>query len=83
MKAKLEAGLGAWKPAGSKRPTKPAATPAKLSNRLLLVDRPAAASVITSSTFVQNRAKDGGAIFNRLNSICWRRVGDRPLVLSP
>ncbi|MFM9963682.1 MAG: choice-of-anchor Q domain-containing protein [Planctomycetaceae bacterium] len=32
---------------------------------VLLVDRPAAAAVITSSTFQQNRASDGGAIFNR------------------
>ena len=32
---------------------------------VVLLDRPAAASVITSSTFVQNRATDGGAIFNR------------------
>ncbi len=30
-----------------------------------LVDRPAAAAVITSSTFAQNRANNGGAIFNR------------------
>ena len=35
------------------------------SDPVTLVDRPAAASVITSSTFVQNRATDGGAIFNR------------------
>ncbi|MBL0214914.1 MAG: insulinase family protein [Myxococcales bacterium] len=43
MKAKLDAGLGAWKPTGSKRPSKIVAAPAKLANRLLLVDRPAAA----------------------------------------
>ncbi|MBM3969023.1 MAG: hypothetical protein FJ302_04030, partial [Planctomycetes bacterium] len=30
-----------------------------------LVDHPAAAAVITSSTFSQNRANNGGAIFNR------------------
>jgi len=43
LKAKLDAGLGAWKPAGVKAPGKVVATPAKLASRLLLVDRPAAA----------------------------------------
>lgn len=43
LRAKLDAGLGAWKPTGAKRPAKLAAAPAKLANRLLLVDRPAAA----------------------------------------
>ncbi len=43
LKAKLDAGLGTWKPTGAKRPAKPVAAAAKLANRLLLVDRPAAA----------------------------------------
>ncbi|MBA3464883.1 MAG: insulinase family protein [Deltaproteobacteria bacterium] len=43
LRAKLDAGLGAWKPAGVKRPAKVAAAPAKIASRLLLVDRPAAA----------------------------------------
>ena len=42
LKAKLDAGLGAWKPTGAKRPTRPVAAAAKLKNRLLLVDRPGA-----------------------------------------
>ena len=43
LKKLLDAGLGAWKPAGAKPPGKPVATPAKLASRLLLVDRPSAA----------------------------------------
>jgi zinc protease len=43
LQAKLDAGLGAWKPAGVKRPGKLTATPAKITSHLLLVDRPAAA----------------------------------------
>ncbi len=43
LQAKLDAGLGAWRPVGAKRPAKPIATAAKLTSRLLLVDRPAAA----------------------------------------
>jgi len=43
LKAKLDAGLGAWKPKGAKKPGKPNATPAKPGNRLLLVDRKEAA----------------------------------------
>jgi Ca2+-binding RTX toxin-like protein len=35
------------------------------SDPVSLVDRPAAAAVITSSTFNQNKAANGGAIFNR------------------
>jgi zinc protease len=40
---KLAAGLGAWKPAGVKKPARPVATPAKVTHRLLLVDRADAA----------------------------------------
>ncbi len=43
FKAKLDAGLGAWKPVGAKNPGKIVATPIKLANRLLLVDRKDAA----------------------------------------
>ncbi len=43
LQAKLDAGLGGWKPAGTKRAAKAVANAAKLTNRLLLVDRPAAA----------------------------------------
>ena len=43
LRAKLNAGLGAWKPRGAKRPARPVATPAKLDRRLLLVDRKDAA----------------------------------------
>lgn len=43
LKTKLDAGLGAWKPAGAKKPVKPITTPAKPGARLLLADRPAAA----------------------------------------
>ncbi len=43
FKARLDAGLGAWKPVGAKKPGKIAATPLKLANRLLLVDRKDAA----------------------------------------
>ncbi|MDB4961137.1 MAG: peptidase domain protein [Myxococcales bacterium] len=43
FKAKLDAGLGAWKPAGAKKPGKVVATPAKIGSRLLLVDRKDAA----------------------------------------
>jgi predicted Zn-dependent peptidase len=43
FKAKLDAGLGRWKPVGVKKPGKTIATPAKLANRLLLVDRKDAA----------------------------------------
>ena len=43
LQAKLEVGLGAWKPAGAKRPAKVAVAAAKVGSRLLLVDRPGAA----------------------------------------
>jgi zinc protease len=43
LKAKLDAGLGAWKPTGAVAPAKVIATPAPITSRLLLVDRPAAA----------------------------------------
>jgi predicted Zn-dependent peptidase len=43
LKTKLDAGLGAWKPAGVKKFPKPVATPAKPGPRLLIADRPAAA----------------------------------------
>lgn len=43
LKAKLDAGLGTWKPAGAKRPAKPTAAAAKVAHRLLLADRPGAA----------------------------------------
>ena len=43
FKVKLDAGLGAWKPVGARKPGKIVATPAKLANRLLLVDRKDAA----------------------------------------
>ena len=43
LKTKLDAGLGAWKQPGAKRAAKVTITPAKLTNRLLLVDRAAAA----------------------------------------
>jgi zinc protease len=42
LKAKLDAGLGAWKPTGARRPSPPHATPAKITSRLQLVDRPGA-----------------------------------------
>jgi zinc protease len=43
LRAKLDATLGAWKPAGAKRPLRPVVKPAKLSKRLLLADRKDAA----------------------------------------
>lgn len=43
LRKKLDAGLGAWKQAGSKRPVRPLAQPAKLDKRLLLADRKDAA----------------------------------------
>jgi zinc protease len=43
LKTKLDGGLGAWKPAGTKPVTKVVATPEKLGKRALLVDRPGAA----------------------------------------
>ncbi len=43
LRTKLDATLGAWKPAGVKRPAKAAAKPEKLTKRLLLVDRKDAA----------------------------------------
>ena len=42
LKAKLDAGLGAWKPTGVKRPVAPKARPARVASRLQLVDRPGA-----------------------------------------
>ncbi len=43
LKAKLDAGLGAWKPTGAKKATKPVAKAQKIDKRLLLVDRKEAA----------------------------------------
>lgn len=43
LQAKLDAGLGAWKPAGAKRGTPVSASAARATARLLLVDRPGAA----------------------------------------
>jgi zinc protease len=42
LKAKLDSGLGAWKPAGARRFARPKATPARVASRLQLVDRPGA-----------------------------------------
>jgi zinc protease len=42
LKATLDAGLGAWKPSGVKRPVAPKARPARVASRLQLVDRPGA-----------------------------------------
>jgi zinc protease len=41
--ARLDAVLGGWRPAGARPPVTPAVAPAKLTRRLLLVDRPGAA----------------------------------------
>ena len=43
LRAKLDAGLGAWKPAGVKKPAKVVVKPEKIGKRLLLVDRKDAA----------------------------------------
>ena len=43
LKAKLDAGLGAWKPAGAKKAPKIATAPAKPGARLLVADRPGSA----------------------------------------
>ena len=43
LEKRLQAGLGAWKPAGAKRAARPDAKPAKPGARLLLADRPGAA----------------------------------------
>jgi zinc protease len=43
LKTKLDATLGAWKPAGTKKIVKPVVKPEKLTKRLLLVDRKDAA----------------------------------------
>lgn len=43
LRTKLDATLGAWKPAGVKKPVKPTVKPEKLTKRLLLVDRKDAA----------------------------------------
>jgi zinc protease len=42
LKTRLDAGLGAWKPTGAKRFAIPKASPAKVTARLQLVDRPGA-----------------------------------------
>ena len=43
LREKLDATLGAWKPAGAKRPVRPVVKPEKPAHRLLLVDRKDAA----------------------------------------
>jgi zinc protease len=43
LRAKLDAGLGAWKPVGAKKPGKPVVKPLKLTKRLMLADRKEAA----------------------------------------
>ncbi|HEU0033870.1 MAG TPA: pitrilysin family protein [Kofleriaceae bacterium] len=43
LRKKLDAGIGAWKPAGVKPAGKVVATPEKVGKRLLLADRPGAA----------------------------------------
>lgn len=43
LRKKLDATLGTWKPAGAKRPQRPASKVQKLDERLMLVDRKAAA----------------------------------------
>jgi zinc protease len=43
LRTKLDAGLGAWKQAGAKKPTRPVVKPEKIAKRLLLVDRKDAA----------------------------------------
>jgi zinc protease len=43
LRAKLDAGLGAWKQPGAKKPTRPIARAEKITRRLLLVDRKDAA----------------------------------------
>ncbi|MDQ3369056.1 MAG: insulinase family protein [Myxococcota bacterium] len=59
LKAKLDAGFGAWKPVGAKRAAAPVVTPAKLGPRLLLVDRPAAAQSDVRIGLVGLGRKDG------------------------
>ena len=43
LRTKLDGSLGAWKPAGAKKPARPIVKPAKIAKRLLLVDRKDAA----------------------------------------
>ncbi len=60
LKAKLDAGLGAWKVPGAKKPARPVATPAKLASRLLLVDRKEAAQSDVRIGIVGPDRKDRG-----------------------
>jgi predicted Zn-dependent peptidase len=88
LKTKLDAGLGAWKPAGAKKPDKIVATPAKLGKRLLLADRKEAAQSDVRIGLVGIDRKDkryyqlevlatalGGSFTSRLNNRLREQLG--------
>jgi zinc protease len=88
LKGKLDAGLGAWKPAGAKKPVKPVATPAKLGARLLLADRAGAAQSDVRIGIIGPERKDkrffafevyrtalGGSFTSRLNNRLREQLG--------
>ncbi len=88
LKTKLDAGLGAWKPAGVKPMPKLVTTPAKPGARLLLADRPAAAQSDVRIGLVGMDRKDphfyqlevfrmilGGSFTSRLNNRLREQLG--------
>ena len=88
LKTKLDATLGAWKPAGVKKPVKIVAKPAPLGKRLMLVDRKDAAQSDVRIGLVGIDRKDkryyqvevlanalGGSFTSRLNNRLREQLG--------
>jgi predicted Zn-dependent peptidase len=88
LRAKLDATLGAWKPAGVKKPVKPVVKAEKITKRLMLVDRKDAAQSDTRVGLIGIDRKDkryyqfevllstlGGSFTSRLNNRLREQLG--------
>jgi predicted Zn-dependent peptidase len=88
LQAKLNASLGAWKAPGAKKPTPPAAKPAKVTKRLQLADRKEAAQSDVRIGLIGLDRKDkryyqfevlagtlGGSFTSRLNNRLREQLG--------
>lgn len=88
LRTKLDAGLGTWKPAGAKKPAKPAVKAAKIDKRLIIADRKDAAQSDVRIGLIGLDRKDpryykyevlanalGGSFTSRLNNRLREQLG--------
>lgn len=88
LRTKLDAGLGAWKPTGAKRPARPVVKTAKIDRRLIVADRKDAAQSDVRIGLVGLSRKDpryykyevlanalGGSFTSRLNNRLREQLG--------